>query len=166
MSISEIYTEEQFTAVVRIRLRLFRRVAYRILKSAEDADEAVQNALLKAWKRRLFLRNKAKLISWLCRIVVNESYNILRERQRTKSIRCQRDGIAESPTFNEQEELLGRLDAAIESLPDIYRETIHVAVLGGIALEEAASILGCSLNTLYQRIHKAKQLLREALKDE
>ncbi|MBQ7650104.1 MAG: RNA polymerase sigma factor [Victivallales bacterium] len=166
MSLFGTYTEEQFTSVVRFRLQLFRRVAYRILKKKEDADEAVQNALLKAWRRRLFLRDKAKLISWLCRIVVNESYNILRERQRMKAMRPDEQSALATQQYNEQEELLGRLDAAIESLPDIYRETIHVAVLGGIAQEEAAAILGCSINTLYQRIHKAKQLLREALKDE
>ncbi len=64
------------------------------------------------------------------------------------------------------EERYAKLESAIAELPEMYRDTIHIALLSGVDTEEASRLLGCPVNTLYQRIHKAKQLLREALKDE
>ena len=59
--------------------------------------------------------------------------------------------------------LLVRLDSAIDGLQELYRETVHIAVSSGLTGEEAAKQPGCSTNTLYQRIHKAKIQLREAM---
>ena len=159
-------TEERFTALVRGHIAFFRKLALRILKNRQDADDAVQNALLKGWRRRLFLRRNDRLLQWLCSIVINESYNILRARQNDEKRRFMAHDNAALPQTSEYTEQLSRLDAAIANLPEIYRETVHVALLSGMETEAAALLLGCSINTLYQRIHKAKQLLREALKDE
>ncbi|MBQ7650030.1 MAG: RNA polymerase sigma factor [Victivallales bacterium] len=159
-------SEAQFDAVVSGHIAFFRKVALRILKNWQDADDAVQNALLKGWRRRLFLRRRDRLPQWLCSIVINESYNILRARRNDEKRRFIAHDNAALPQTYEYNEQLSRLDAAIANLPEIYRETVHVALLSGIETEAVASLLGCSTNTLYQRIHKAKQLLREALKDE
>lgn len=59
---------------------------------------------------------------------------------------------------------LEMLDRAIAELPELYRETVHLAVLSGLSGEDAAKTLGCSANTLYQRIHKAKKLLLNSMR--
>lgn len=159
-------SEAQFDALVRGHFALFRKLALRILKNREDADDAVQNALLKGWRRRLFLRNRERLVQWIYTIVINESYNILRNRLDDKKLLSSEHPDTSTTNLYEYEERFQRLDMAIASLPEIYRETVHIALLSGVGNEEAAALLGCSQNTLYQRIHKAKQLLREALKDE
>ena len=61
--------------------------------------------------------------------------------------------------------LLDRLDEAIAHLPKLYRESLSAGVLSGLSPEEAAAMLGCSRNTLYQRIHKAKQLLAKSIRE-
>ena len=106
------------------------------------------------------------MTGWLGRIVINESYNIYRKRQHENTITT--NSIPETATESEpsQEEQVTKLESAIAELPEIYRETIHIALLSGVDTEEASRLLGCPVNTLYQRIYKAKQLLREALKDE
>ncbi len=170
MSIIHPYSEAEFEAIVRKHLPLFHGMALRILKNAADADDAVQMALLRGWRRCFLLRTPDKLVGWLGRIVVNESYNILRRREATVSestvpvIEVPQE--AESNRSAETEIQLQKLEKAIAELPELYRQTIHIAVLSNLETEAAASLLGCSVNTLYQRIHKAKQLLREALKDE
>ncbi len=158
-------SEERFDALVCGHIAFFRKLALRILKNREDADDAVQNALLKGWRRRLLLRNQKSLLAWICKIVVNESYDILRTRLNEKKMVLQPPQERTGQDDGQDAALL-RLDAAMANLPKLYRETVHVAILSGIGAEEAASLLGCSVNALYQRIHKAKQLLREALKDE
>lgn len=172
MQFFHLYSENDFDGIAREHMTMFYGLAMRILKNSADAEDAVQTALLRGWNRRIFLRTPEKLIGWLARIVVNESYNILRRKARNTSTPLSEVSEAQLASGNEAEELTQReeqmqkLGKAIATLPEIYRLTVHFAILSDMTSEEAATILDCSVNTLYQRIHKAKQLLREALKDE
>ncbi len=153
-----------FAEIMRGKLSLFRKISVRIVNSYADADDAVQAALIKAWDRRKKFRGQPDVLTaWLIRIIVSESYNILRKRIREQR---KREGL--SRTEPEQESrgnpLLDDLDRAIAELPELYRKTIHIAVLGELSGEDAAQVLGCSANTLYQRIYKAKQLLLTSIR--
>lgn len=156
--------ETQFTAMIREHLPMFRGLARRILDQPADVDDAVQSALLKAWQRRQTFREEAKLTSWVARIVINESYDLRRRSQQKAQVSL--EDIDEPAPENDQEHALRRLDQAISQLPELYRQTVHIAVLGDLDTRTAAAMLDCTPNTLYQRIHKAKELLREALKNE
>ncbi len=149
-----------FAELIQAKLGLFRSISVKIVNSAADADDAVQSALLKAWsRRRSFQSDMAALSGWICRIVVTESYDLLRKRIREERKRTslpKDDG-------NNDFAALNRLDSAIAKLPELYRETVHIAILSDLSGEEAARQLGCPVNTLYQRIHKAKELLRETM---
>lgn len=155
-------SEADFTAMIREHLPMFRGLSRRILFVSADVDDAIQNALLQAWRRRGSFRGEAQLAHWVARIVINESYNLLRKRQREQT------SLAEySPATPEdskhQEVQLHRLEDAIAKLPPLYRETVHLALLSDFDRETAAKMLGCTTNTLYQRIHQAKKLLRKKL---
>lgn len=148
-----------FTELIFAKLELYRSIAVKIVNSADDADDAVQSALLKAWnKQSSFKSDFAALSGWISRIIVTESYDILRRRIRKK---CKEADLPEAETQNDL--MLEKLDRAIGELPELYRETVHIAILSGLTGEEAARQLGCSPNTLYQRIHKAKALIREIM---
>ena len=60
---------------------------------------------------------------------------------------------------------MDRLEQAVARLPKLYRESLSLGVLSGYSPDEAAAMLGCSRNTLYQRIHKAKQLLAQSIRE-
>ena len=154
-----------FEGVVRDRLEFFRGIARRILRNRTDAEDALQNALLKAWRMRLFIRKPDRMAGWIARIVVNECYNILRIRKRRNETELEKQPEPAVPPDNNSEAEYRRLEEAIAALPEIYRETIHVAILSGLDTNEAAIMLGCAPNTLYIRIHRARKLLQEALKD-
>ena len=71
-----------------------------------------------------------------------------------------------NPSVPEQDNSdIERLEAAIARLPELYREAIVLGVLSGMDGRSTAEQLGCSPNTLYQRIHKAKQLLRHKYRE-
>ena len=165
MFFSETDNREKFEEVVRNRLEFFRGIARRILRNQADADDAVQNALLKSWEKCCFIRNPQSMAGWIGRIVVNESYNIIRDRRKMETVDIENAGAAASPD-NDSEADYQRMEEAIASLPEKYRQTIHIAVLSGLETDVAAEMLECSPETLYTRIHRAKKLLREALKDE
>jgi RNA polymerase sigma-70 factor (ECF subfamily) len=162
MIFSDRQAEERFAAMIREHLSMFRGLSRRILRVPADVDDAVQNALLKAWRRRGSFREEVKLAHWVARIVINESYELLRKRYR------ERAGLAEYSREEAadpacQEAQLRRLEDAIAELPQLYRQTVHIALLSGFDSETAARMLECTPNTLYQRIHKAKELLRRRL---
>lgn len=158
-----VLDEDRFNLMIDEHLLMFRGVSWQIVQCCADADDAVQRALIKAWARRGSFRDQAKLSSWVTSIVIRESYDVLRRRQRD---RRKYEQIRGNPVTREEgcnEEALAKLDRAIAELPELYRITVHVAVLGGIPAAEAAVILECTPNTLYQRVHKAKELLRESM---
>ncbi|WP_294504679.1 RNA polymerase sigma factor [uncultured Victivallis sp.] len=155
-----------FAELIREKLGLFRSISFHIVNSSADADDAVQRALLKAWERRTQFRNQpGALAGWVSRIVVSESYDTLRRRARESRMTeaLSRLPDKENPD-DSRSRMLDELDRAIEELPELYRETIHVAVLSGLPGTEAARLLECSPNTLYQRIHKAKSLLLQTMR--
>ncbi len=156
--------EAQFTLLIREHLPMFRGLAQRILDAPADVDDAVQSALLKAWRQRRTFRAEAKLASWVARIVINESYDFLRQRRKEALVQLENTDLP-APD-NDHQPALQLLDQAIAELPELYRQTVHIAILGGFDSETAAAMLNCTTNTLYQRIHKAKKLLHEALKNE
>ena len=156
--------EAVFNHLIDEHLPMLRSVAYRITGNAADTDEAIQLALLSAWKKFDTFRGNAKMSSWVYRITVNESYNILRNRRREAEKIAQ---YAENADAAEEpdEDRFRRLELEIGKLPELYREAIQVGVLSGLDGADAADRLGCSANTLYQRIFKAKTLLRKAMKE-
>ena len=149
-----------FAELIKNKLPLLRRVAVNIVNSPADADDVVQNALLRAWDKRGSFSGKTDALSaWVVKIVISESYNFLRKKSH-------REKVLQyfSPETPEENTALEALDAAITQLPELYRETVIVALLSNLTIEESSRMLGCSPNTLYQRIHKAKNMLREIIR--
>ena len=151
-----INKDRQFKQLIDDELPKLRGIAFRILNNADDTDDAVQEALFKAYMRFDSFKNEAALSSWVCRITVNCAYDIFRKRK------------AEQKALAGYEPTPDRLDTsaleeAIADLPEIYRDAIVIGVLSDLDGKAAAQALEISPNTLYQRIFKAKQMLRNTL---
>ena len=114
MFFSETENREKFEEVVRNRLEFFRGIARRILRNQADADDAVQNALLKSWEKCCFIQNPQSMAGWIGRIVVNESYNIIRDRRKMEAVDIENAGDAASPD-NDSEADYQRMEEAIAS---------------------------------------------------
>ena len=70
------------TEALKIEKRLY-HISYAMLRNESDCEDAVQEALLRAWQKRGTLRDMAAFRSWLCRIVANTCTELLRRKQRT-----------------------------------------------------------------------------------
>ena len=77
--------EEIFNRLIDEHLPMLRRVACRITGNAADSDEAIQLAMLSAWKKLDSFRGNAKLSSWIYRVTVNSCYDILSEDSQSKT---------------------------------------------------------------------------------
>ena len=75
-----------FAELIRNKLPLLRSIAGKIVNSPADVDDVVQNALLRAWdKRHSFSGKQEALSAWVVKIVVSESYNLLRKNNAKKA---------------------------------------------------------------------------------
>ena len=157
--------ERCFNECIDRHLPMLRSVAYRIVGNCADADEAIQQSMFAAWRRFDTFRGQSQMSSWIYRITVNESYNILRKRRRESEKIAEYAKQAGDMESDSDDPQLRRLEKEIGRLPELYRAAIQIGVLTGLDGAVAAERLGCSANTLYQRIFKAKALLRKAMRE-
>ena len=158
--------EQVFERFIDEKLGLLRGTAMRILGDSADAEDAIQRALMIAWRKYDAFSGRSELATWVTRILLNECYDMVRERVRERDVLAEYGESGLTPgEASDEETLLDRLDNAVARLPRLYRESLSLGVLSGKSPDEAASILGCSRNALYQRIHKAKQLLAKSIRE-
>ncbi|MBQ7403049.1 MAG: RNA polymerase sigma factor [Lentisphaeria bacterium] len=152
-----------FDQLISESLPVLRKTAYGILRNEADADDAVQEALVRAWKGYSIFQSKAKLSSWVYRITVNVSYDILRKQKKEE------EKLYALPVEEFKDDdasvLCGALRSAVARLPEIYRDAISAVYFSGLSGEQAADQLGCKVNALYWRISRAKDLLHAELKE-
>ena len=140
-------------------------VCQRYLKTQEDAEEVLQNALLKALDKLSELSNKERPEPWLKRIAANESLNFIRQKRNVfVEIDESTEDIASSesdfPSGFEAEELL-RL---IHSLPLGYRVVFNLYAIEGYEHSEIADLLGIDPATSRSQLHKARKQLQSQLR--
>jgi RNA polymerase sigma-70 factor (ECF subfamily) len=164
-----------FETLVRKHERRVFRVVSAILGNAEDAEEAMQDAFIKAFRHLDQFRGESKFTTWLTRIAVNEALTRRKARKQTVSLDESENVESKSlpgscePWASNPEKMYGKLEmrqlveAAIQALPPIYRETLVLRDIEELSAEEAAEALGITVSALKSRLLRARLLLREAL---
>jgi RNA polymerase sigma-70 factor (ECF subfamily) len=168
--------EAAFEELVRNHGGRLLSVARRFLGSSEDAQDAVQEAFIRAFKAIHTFEERAQLQTWLHRILVNTALMKLRERRRKPE-----ESIDELlPTFAadghqtvesrewsdallEQKETAGLVRDAIARLPEPYRVVLVLRDLEERDTAETARILGTTTTVVKVRLHRARQALRTLL---
>jgi RNA polymerase sigma-70 factor (ECF subfamily) len=161
----------------RHNARLF-RVARAILKDDAEAEDALQDAYLDAYRHMDDFRGDAQLSTWLTRIVVNQSLMRLRRQKRERVIvsfdRGERqdqgqevdvpDEKAEPPSSAAMRAEVRRLlEQRIDQLPVAFRTVFVMREVEDMTVEETAACLGIQAATVRTRLFRARALLREAL---
>lgn len=132
------------------------QVAYSILRTRQDAEDALQQALMKAWAARATGRPDT-FIPWLTRIVVNECRNIQRYRMRVVP--------SEAPAEKTDEFTPPDIDLwhAIAALPEYLRVPFTLKYVTELTEREVAHATKLPLYTVKNRLKKARKVLRESL---
>lgn len=137
------------------------RVAKTLLRSDADCADAIQEAIVKAFSNIHTLRSDKYAKTWLIRIVINESNTILRKRQKLVSLEDYR--LERLP---EERENYSELYEAISRLEEPVRLAVTLYYLEGYSVRETADILETTENIVKKRLMRARQQLREELKEE
>lgn len=136
------------------------RVAYGLLPSPADREDAVQSAIEKAWRKAERLRDPDKLRPWLIRILVNECHNIGRGYVREVPSDALPD-IAGPDTSDQS-----ALREAILTLPELQRVPIVLHYMEGFSIQEIAAALRCPRGTVLSRMDRARKRLKTLLSEE
>jgi RNA polymerase sigma factor (sigma-70 family) len=147
---------------------LFFRLANGILRDAAAAEDACQQAMLKAWAQRDRIDNPETLRAWLARTVVNESLQIARRIKVERRV-VGRHAIDSDTATSGSEDLLAGREAVIQAMQQLdeeVRAVIVLRVIEGLSGNEVKELLGCSAAGVSRRLHQGLEQLRTALKDE
>ncbi len=163
--------ERSFTEMVEQYSDLAYSVAFRMLRNAEDAEDAVQEAYISAFKALPTFKGQSKLSTWLYRIVVNACLmKIRKDKSRAKYIaeKGYDDAIAydwkndpEDAAVNS--ELRSVLEMGLDQLSPYLRVAVVLRDIQGLSTEESAEALNISIVWLKSRLHRARVLLRKHL---
>ena len=134
------------------------RLAQSILHHTADAEDAVQQAVLQAWKR-IDAIQPGKGKAYLARIVINECHNIQRMRQRTIP-------ASVIPERTEREAGFRELRNMIEQLPEKLRIPFLLVYMEGYSVREAASVADITVFAVKSRLKRAKKSLQIELEKE
>jgi RNA polymerase sigma-70 factor (ECF subfamily) len=170
---------DAFEACVRTYCNQLLVVARRILRNEEDANDAVQDAFLSAFKVISRFEGRSRLGTWLHRIAVNAALYRLRSRQRhpersieellphfgddEHQIDPPAPWKAASETILQQQESRELVRRCIDRLPEMYRTVLLLRDIEDLDTEETARMLETSPGVVKTRLHRARQALRSLL---
>ena len=132
------------------------RISYLTLRNPADCDDAVQEALLRAWASRRRLRDDRLFETWLVRILINCARDMLRKRRSAVSLD---ENIAAAEPVNP------RLRDALCVLDVKYRLPIVLHHLEGYSLEECARMLKLPVSTVKWRLHAGRKQLKGEMEE-
>lgn len=158
-----------FEVLVRRHSTPMLRLATRLLGSATEAEDAVQESFVSAWRRLPEFRGEATFGSWMYRIVTNRCLNIMRARQQTQPLDAAHEieapGHQVSPArAAESTASVLALAAALATLTSEQRACWILRELHGMAYEEIAEAVGIGEPAVRGRIFRARRTLMEAMK--
>ncbi len=158
---------EAFDALARLTGDRCMAIAFRILRDFDLADDAVQSALLTAWRELRALRNPDAFEPWLHRILTNACYAEARRRRRwSEGIRLLHAEPESGPDEYAALEHRDQLERAFRRLTVQQRAVLVFHHYLGLPLPEVAVRIGIPLGTVKSRMYHAKRALRASLEAE
>jgi RNA polymerase sigma-70 factor (ECF subfamily) len=167
--------QQAFERLMRPHLRRLHRLACRLTGSASDAEDLLQDVLIRLFERANELSSIADLRPWTSRVLYNRYIDSRRRARKRRfeiaaananeSVNFVMESAAASTPGPEEEALrsfeVRRLDSALSRLSDDHRIVVLLHDAEGCTLEEIASMTGNPLGTVKSRLHRARERLRE-----
>ncbi|MEM7183950.1 MAG: sigma-70 family RNA polymerase sigma factor [Spirochaetota bacterium] len=154
--------------VTPFRERLFRK-AKSMVKDDDDAEDIVQDSMISGYKSINKFRAEAGVYTWLYRIVVNKSKDLLtkRKKESEKPIEENENQFIDNRVSYEKKLELSEesnyLISKINELDEIYRQVIELRYFEEMSYADISKVLNCNVGTVKSRLFKAKELLKHII---
>ena len=172
--------EAAIRAIMQRYNRRLYRLARAVLNDDAEAEDAVQQAYVKAFSGMGSFRQDSALSTWLSRIVINVALDGARRRRRANRLVADAAQEAQSASATHhagsapldperslaQRQIRTLLERAIDALPETFRTVLMARVVEGLSVEETAELLALKPETVKTRLHRARRLVRDTLEQE
>lgn len=155
-------TKEAFTEGITAMTKTLYRVSCGLLQSEADREDAVQEAILRAWEKLNSLKHEEFFRTWVVRILINECRSIGRQRSRVIPMDDLTVPESEAVPSDEQTRELRR---AVMRLPDTLRLPVILHYVEGYDVAEAGRILDIPAGTVKSRLSRARKQLKAELEE-
>jgi len=149
-------TDEEFSEAIIAMTDALYRVCYSQLPQGCDREDAIQESLSKAWKKRHSLRDERYLQTWIVRILLNVCHDIRKKRELEHP-------ADELPERNAPDDADFELHQALFALDKTLRLPVVLHYVEGFSIREVARILRCPQGTVKSRMSRGRQELRKML---
>jgi RNA polymerase sigma-70 factor, ECF subfamily len=163
---------EAFGVLMRRHQKRIYRLALHLLRNAAEAEDATQETFVRAYGALDRFDGRSEAFTWIYRIAVNLSLNVIRARRPGRSAVSSDDPrlegvlIAGSPNplgDSENRELGRALCEGMDALSDTLRTTLILVGVDGLNHAQAGEVLGCPEGTVAWRVHEARKKLKAFL---
>lgn len=160
------------TLVSPFRERLFRK-AVSMVKDSDDAEDIVQDALISGYRSIQNFRAEAGVYTWLYRIVVNKSKDLLAKKKRGKERPI--DDNPENQFIDERVGYEKKLELSEETrylmekiglMEEAYRKVLEYRYFENLSYNEIAALMDCNVGTVKSRLFKAKEFLKHLIQED
>jgi RNA polymerase sigma-70 factor (ECF subfamily) len=143
------------------------QVVYRMCGETQVAEDAAQEAFIKAWLKLSAFQPNSSFRNWLYRIALNTALDVLRRRTETSLEDEKADFIVDSTLGPEAtllaKEQAGRVQTAVQALPEAARAVVVLREYGDLSYQEISDVLEIPIGTVMSRLNYAREKLRKTL---
>jgi len=153
---------EAFEMIIRTHSRTLFAIAYGILQSREEAEDVVQDSLVKAWKTRWRVRDPEKFPAWLATIARHRAHDIFRKRRNVPFSEQITEAIEPEPA--DTTALDEQLHSALAALPELHRAALTLRYFEEMDYRIIENILGLTNGALRGILGRALATMRKQLR--
>lgn len=135
------------------------RLAFLNTKNQFDAEDVFQEIFLKLFRYKESIQSEEHLKAWLIRVTINQCRTVMASKNRRHMVSLE----AVEPVAKSEEEEYSEIYELVCSLPDKYRQVIHLYYYEELSIKEIAEILGKKEGTIKTRLARARRLLNQKL---
>ena len=166
-----VFLDQAFSQVVEDHADFAYNVAYRMVRNVEDAEDAVQEAFISAYRAFPTFRGRSKVSTWLYRIVVNACLMKIRKEKSRANYLVEtgfNDAVVQDWGNDPEQaaidsELRDVVESGLDRLSPDLRAAVVLRDVQGLTTDEAAAALGLSMAAFKSRLHRGRILLRKRL---
>ena len=152
---------EAFELIIRTHSRTLFAIAYGILQNREEAEDIVQDSLVKAWKTRWRVRDPEKFPAWLATIARHRAHDIFRKRRTVSLEEVIEPSLA---TQTDDSDLDQKLHSALAGLPELHRAALTLRYFEEMDYRTIENTLGLTNGALRGILGRALASLRKQLR--
>ena len=171
----------EFEQVALVHFDALYGAAYRLTRNPRDAEDLVQDALLRAYRFWDSFQQDSNCKAWLLRIVTNTFINEYQRRKRSREVldaataeQDTTDGVLVHAAARDKQSPEGALiersvsddvQRALDQLPDDFRTAVILCDMQGLSYKEIAEIMHCPVGTVMSRLFRGRKLLASGLRE-